>query len=121
MRKDILEKKKNVSLLACMMMLMLPLISYAATNKHLTGQMERFEYGIKNGSLSLQAYPDYSKSRCNLVHVKAFEDRKFVMNTVKEVYDRNYALGTPYTPNTLLPLFPTDQVFLLIEMAFDFK
>jgi hypothetical protein len=57
------------------------------------------EYKTEDGNLALQAYPDYGKSKCDLVHVKAFEQGKFVMNTVKEVCDRNYELETPYVPN----------------------
>ena len=120
--------KKIVSLLVSLMMLMLPLISYAATQqkfdwsggpeyahnvvagKSLAEMSEKasheaylfglpVEYKTEDGSLDLQAYPDYGKSKCDLVHVKAFEHGKFVMNTVKEVCDRNYELETPYVPN----------------------
>jgi hypothetical protein len=120
--------KKMVSLLVSLMMLMLPLISYAATQQKsdwsgglkyshnmVLGKtlqeisekaaQEAYFYGLpveyktEDGSLALQAYPDYGKSKCDLVHVKAFEHGKFVMNTVKEVCDRNYELETPYVPN----------------------
>jgi hypothetical protein len=120
--------KKIVSLLVSMMMLMLPLISYAATQQKFdwsggpkysrnmvegktlaeisekaTHEAYAFglpvEYKTQDGSLDLQAYPDYGKSKCDLIHVKAFERGKFVMNTVKEVCDRNYELETPYVPN----------------------
>jgi len=53
------------------------------------------EYKTEDGSLTLKAYPDYGKSKCDLVHVKAFDHGKFVMNTVKEVCE----LETPYLPN----------------------
>ncbi len=120
--------KRIVSLLVSMMVLVLPLISYAATQqkfdwsggpryshnmvegKTLTEMTEKatheayafglpVEYKTQDGSLDLQAYPDYGKSKCDLIHVKAFEHGKFVMNTVKEVCDRNYELTTPYVPD----------------------
>jgi hypothetical protein len=131
--------KKIVSLLVSTMMLMLPLISYAASqptfdwsggptyahNMVLGKTLEEIsekaaheayfyglpvEYKTQDGSLALQAYPDYGKSRCDLVHVKAFEHGKFVMNTVKEVCDRNYELTTPYVPNApSVPSFPVTK------------
>lgn len=67
------------------------------------------EYKTQNGSMVLQAYPDYGKSKCDLVHVKAFEHGRFVMNTVKEVCDRNYELTTPYVPT--VPSFPGTKFF----------
>jgi len=120
--------KKIISLLVSMMLLTLPLISYAATQqkfdwsggpkyshnmvegKTLAEMSEKaaheaytyglpVEYKTQDGSLELQAYPDYGKSKCDLIHVKAFEGGKFVLNTVKEVCDRNYELETPYVPN----------------------
>jgi hypothetical protein len=51
-----------------------------------------------------QAYPDYGKSKCDLVHEKAWEHGKLVMNTIKEVCDRNYELAVPYIPT--VPSFP---------------
>ncbi len=128
--------RRIISLLVALSMLMLPLISYAATqqkfdwsggpkNSHnmVEGKTlaeisemaahEAYFYGLpveyktEDGSLDLQAYPDYGKSKCDLVHVKAFERGKFVMNTVKEVCDRNYELETPYVPN--LESIPTPQ------------
>ncbi len=121
--------KKVLILLMSFMILMLPLISYAATQekfdwsggpryshnmvagKDLAEMSEKaaheayvfglpVEYKTQDGSLELQAFPDYSKSKCDLVHVKALEHGKFVMNTVKEVCDRNYELTTPYVPNS---------------------
>ena len=120
--------KKIINLLVSLMILMLPLISYAATQqkfdwsggpkyshnmvegKTLAEMSEKaaheayfyglpVEYKTEDGSLALQAYPDYGKSKCDLIHVKAFEGGKFVLNTVKEVCDRNYELETPYVPN----------------------
>jgi len=65
------------------------------------------DYKTENDTLDLQAYPDYSKSKCDLAHVKAFDHGEFVINTIKEVCDRNYELETPYVPNSpTAPLFP---------------
>lgn len=128
--------RKILSLLVCLMMLMLPLISYAATQQRfdwsggpkyshnvvLEKTLEEIsekaaheayfyglpvEYKTHDGSVLLQAYPDYGKSKCDLVHVKAFEHEKFVMNTVKEVCDRNYGLQTPYVPT--VPSLPATR------------
>ena len=131
--------KKIVCLLTSMVMLMLPLISYAATqqkfdwsggpkythNMVLGKTLEEIsekaiheayfygfpvEYKTQDDSMVLQAFPDYGKSRCDLVHVKAFEHGKFVMNTIKEVCDRNYELTTPYVPNApIVPSFPATK------------
>jgi len=78
------------------------------------GAHEAYFYGLpikyktQDGSLALQAYPDYGKYRCDLVHEKAFEHGKFVMNTVKEVCDRTYQQVVPYVPdvNLLVPSIP---------------
>lgn len=120
--------KRIASLLVFVMMLMLPLISYAATQptfdwsggpkyghnrfegKTLAEMSEKaahdayfsglpVEYKTQDGSVVLLAFRDYGKSKCDLVHVKAFEHGKFVMNTVKEICDRDYELETPYIPN----------------------
>jgi hypothetical protein len=134
------EMKRIVSLLISMTMLMLPLISYAATQqkfdwsggpqyshnmvegKTLAEMSEKaaheaymyglpVEYKTQDGSLDLGAYPDYGKSKCDLIHLKAFEHGKLVMNTVKEVCDRDYELTTPYVPNTrTVPLLPGGKV-----------
>ena len=131
--------RKMVCLLVSLMMLMLPLVSSAAsqqefdwsggptyshnmvlgkTLEEISGKAayDAYLYGLpvkyttQDGSLALQAYPDYGKSRCDLVHVKAFEHGKFVMNTVKEVCDRNYELTTPYVPNApTVPSFPVTK------------
>lgn len=125
--------KTIISVLISLAVLMMPLISYADTQKKfdwsggsqyshnmvLEKTLEEIaekaaheaylyglpvEYKTQDGSVLLQAYPDYGKSKCDLVHVKAFEHEKFVMNTVKEVCDRNYELPTPYVPTA--PSFP---------------
>jgi hypothetical protein len=68
------------------------------------------EYKIQDGSVVLKAFPDYGKSKCNLVHVEAWEHGKVAMNTIKEVCDRNYELTTPYVPNApTLPSFPATK------------
>jgi len=133
------EMKRILGLLVLMMMLILPLISYAASQptfdwsggpahshnmvlgKTLSEMSEKaahdayfyglpVEYKTQDGSIVLQAFPDYGKSRCDLVHMKAFEHGKFVMNTVKEVCDRNYELATPYVPNApTVPSFPATK------------
>lgn len=71
------------------------------------------EYKTQDGSIVLQAFPDYGKSRCNLVHEKAWDHEKMVINTVREVCDRNYGLKTPYVPNapTVPPLPSTKFIF----------
>ena len=120
--------KKIISLLASMAILMSPLISYAAsqpkfdwsggpkhsqnmvTAKTLAEMSERaaheayfyglsVEYKTQDDSIILQAFPDYGKSKRNLIHEKAWEHGKFVMNTIKEVCNGNYELETPYAPN----------------------
>jgi hypothetical protein len=119
--------RKIISVLVSLGILMLPLISYAASQStfdwsggpkysHNTVESKTLaeisekaaydayfyglpvEYKTQDGSIILQAFLDYGKSRCDLVHMKAFEHGKFVMNTVKEVCDRNYELKTPYGP-----------------------
>ncbi len=128
--------RKILALLVSIMMLALPLITHAATpqkfdwsggpgHSHsmaLEKTLEEIsqkaaheaylyglpvEYKTQDGSVLLRAYPDYGKSKCNLVHVKAFEHGKFVMNTIKEVCDRNYELVTPYVPT--VPSFPSTR------------
>jgi len=125
--------KKIIILLVSLTTVMLPLISYAATqqkldwsggpkythNSVLGKTLEEIsekaahdayfhgtpvEYKTEDGSFRVEAYPDYGKSKCDLVHLKAFENSKLVMNTIKEVCDRNYELESPYVPN--LPSFP---------------
>jgi len=129
--------EKIISLLVSMAILMLHLISYAASQptfdwsggpkynhnmvegKTLAEISERaaheaylfrlpVEYKTQDGSMVLQAFPDYGKSKCNLVHEKAWEHEKMVMNTVKEVCDRNYQQVVPYVPdmNLLVPSIP---------------
>jgi hypothetical protein len=104
---------------------MLPLISYAATQAKYDGSggsknthnrvLEKtlaeisekaahdayfygllVEYKTQDGSMVLQAFPDYGKSKCNLVHEKPWEHGKMVVNTIKEVCDRNYQGIEPY-------------------------
>jgi hypothetical protein len=68
------------------------------------------EYKTQDSSIVLQAFPDYGKSKCEMVHEKAWEHGKLVMNTVKEVCDRNYELTTPYVPNApSVPVFPATK------------
>jgi hypothetical protein len=128
--------KKMIFLLASMTILILPLLSYADTQakfdwsggpkyshnmvwgESLEEISERaahevyfsglpVEYKTEDGSIVLRAYPDYGKSKCDLVHEKAWEHGKFVMNTVKEVCDRTYELETPYVPAVpSVPSFP---------------
>jgi hypothetical protein len=127
-RKEVEEMKKIISVSVSLAILMLPLISYAVSqstfdwsggpqhshnmvlSKTLSEISEKaahdaylyglpVEYKTEDGSMVLKAFPDYGKSKCDLIHVKAFERGKFVMNTVKEVCDRNYELETPYVPN----------------------
>jgi hypothetical protein len=125
--------RKIISLLISMMVLMLPLISYAATQqkfdwsggpkysqnmvegKTLAEMSEKaahdayfsglpVEYKTHDGSVVLKAFPDYGKSKCNLVHVEAWEHGKVAMNTIKEVCDRNYQQVVPYVPNVNVPV-----------------
>lgn len=125
--------RKILNLLAFALILMLPLVIYAAsqptfdwsggpkhsqdtvTGKTLAEMSEKaaydayfsrlpVEYKTQDGSIVLQAFPDYGKSKCNLVHQKAWEHGKMVMNTVKEVCDRNYQQVVPYVPNLNVPL-----------------
>ena len=120
--------KKTVSLIVSLAFLALPLVTYAASQptfdwsggpghnqnmveaKTLAAMSERaahdayssglpVTYKTQDGSVVLRAYPDYGKSKCNLVHVEALENGKFVMNTVKEVCDRNYQQVVPYVPD----------------------
>lgn len=124
-KKGVKAMKKMITLLACMAILILPLISYAATQqqfdwsggpkyshnivekKTLAEISEKaahdaalsglpIEYKTADGSIVLQAFPDYGKSNCDLVHEKAWEHGKLVMNAAKEVCNRNYEI-VPYT------------------------
>jgi hypothetical protein len=131
--------RKIVSFLASVAIMMLPLMGYAASQptfdwfggpkysqnmvegKTLAEMSEKaahdaylyglpVEYKTQDGSIVLQAFPDYGKSKCDLIHEKAWEHGKFVMNTVKEVCDRNYELTTPYVPNApTAPSFPATK------------
>jgi hypothetical protein len=48
------------------------------------------EYRTEDGKLVYRAYPDYAKSKCELVHEKAWQDAKLIMNNVKEVCFRDF-------------------------------
>lgn len=125
--------RKIISLMGVLVILMLPLISYAASQpkfdwsggreyshnmvlgKTLSEISEKaahdaylyglpVEYKTQDGSVVLKAFPDYGKSKCNLVHVEAWEHGKVAMNTIKEVCDRNYQQVVPFVPNFNVPV-----------------
>jgi hypothetical protein len=120
--------KKIISLLASLVILMLPLIIYAASQptfdwsgglKYSHNEIFRqtlaeisekathvvyfsglpVEYKTQDGSVVLRAYPDYGKSKCNLIHEEAWINGELVMNTIKEFCDRNF-LEVPISPLT---------------------
>ena len=121
------ERKKIVSLLASLAILMLPLVTHAASQpafdwsggpahshnmvlgKTLSEMSEKaaydaylyglpVQYKTEDGSTVLKAFPDYGKSKCRLVHLEAWEHGKVAMNTLKEVCNGNYELESPYVP-----------------------
>jgi hypothetical protein len=128
------KMKKTMGVIVSLAILMLPLISYAVSQstfdwsggpkyshnmvegKSLAEISEKaahdaylygspVEYKTEDGSMVLKAFPDYGKSKCNLVHVEAWEHGKLAMNTIKEVCSRDYQLATPYAPN--VPSIPS--------------
>ena len=126
--------KKIMSVIVSLAILMLPLISYAASQstfdwsggpqhshnmllgKTLSEISEKaahdaylyglpVEYKTEDGGMVLRAFPDYGKSKCDLVHVEAWEHGKLAMDTIKEVCNRDFQLATPYAPN--VPSIPS--------------
>ena len=118
--------RKMVCLLVSLMMLVLPSVSSAAsqqefdwsggptyshnmvlgkTLEEISGKAayDAYLYGLtvkyttQDGSVVLKAFPDYGKSKCNLVHLMAWKHGKVAMNTVKEVCG-NILRSVPWVP-----------------------
>ncbi len=62
------------------------------------GNKQPVEYKTEDGRIAVQAYPDYGRSKCELVHAKTWEDQKLTQSKIVEACNRNYE-SPPYAPN----------------------
>lgn len=62
------------------------------------------QYKAEDGHITVEAYPDYGKSKCELVHEKKWEGSTLTQSKIIEVCNRNYELSSPYAPS--IPVIP---------------
>ncbi len=83
-----------------------PLVSYAVTQPSpLDKVMEEAALsGLPveskgEGGLIYRAFPDYGKSKCRVVHGRAWKEGVLVDTKIKEVCNRDFKLPVPYLPH----------------------
>ncbi len=97
---------KKATILLSLVLIVLPLISYAATEPSpLDKVMEQAAIsGLPvetkgEGSMIYKAFPDYGKSKCRFVHGTAWKEGTLVDSKIKEVCNRDFRLPVPYVPH----------------------